>query len=273
MTDAELDEVEAALDRPLPADYRSFVRTCSVPDRSRYCQYLYVSPKEMIRENQAHPRRSPDSDIREPDGTGGVRDRPWPTEWTIIGDGDSEWYTFVRPDAPGVWEWQHDTREVAQVAASFGEYLERQRERIGPPPVLEVTRHPILGELSWNPERRTWRAEVAGVGVFLKPWDEDRDAFLTAAAGLVPAAVSAGPRVLADAMAAGGWAEFLEWTDGDDHGLTADTARDRLGRPVIGVFPGPVIEYQYQPDEELDFIAFWVKTDARLVVTEQGWVR
>lgn len=273
MTETQLDEVEAALGRPLPADYRHFVRTCSKPDWGRYCRHLYSSPKDMIRENRAQCRRAPDSDVREPDGVGGVRERPWPTDWTVIGDGDSEWYTFLRPDAPGVWEWQHDTREVDRVAATFDEYLERQRERIGPPPVLEVTLHPTLGELTWNPERRVWTALVAGIRIVLKPWDQEREAFLAAAADVVPAALADEPRAFADAMLGGGWAEFLEWNDGDDRGLTADTVRSRLSVPTIGVTPGPVVEYQYYPDEELDFMAFWVKTDARLAVTDRGWVR
>lgn len=271
MTDAELDEVEDALGRPLPEDYREFARTCSDQDWKRYCRYLYRSPKKMIQENQDHPLRTPDSDVRERDGAGGVRVRPWPTEWTIVGDGDSEWYTFVRPDAPGVWEWQHDTREVAQVAPSFAEYFEQQREAIGPPPELEVTRHPILGELSWDPERRVWDAKIADVKVVLKPWAEDRVAFLASAAELVPAAVAAERRVLTDAMTAGGWAEFLDWTDGDDRGLTSETVRERLGRPTIVITPGPVAEYLYQSGVELNYNLFWAKTDASLAVTEQGW--
>lgn len=273
MTDAQLNEIEAALGRELPADYRHFVRTCPDQVWRRYCSYLYTSPKVMIRENQTHPQRCPDSDVRESDGAGGARQRPWPTEWTIIGDGDSEWYTFLRPDAPGIWEWQHDTQEIAQVAPTFEEFLDRQREKIGPPPVLEVTQHPMLGELIWNPERRIWRAEVAGVPVYLKPWNDNRDSFLAVASSLVVPAIEAEPSVFATAMTGGGWTEFLEWTDGDDHGLTASTVRTRMGPPTVTVQAGPKVEYQYQPASELNFIAFWVVTDASLNVTEQGWVR
>jgi hypothetical protein len=127
MTDAELDEVAGALGRALPADYRHFVRSCSDADWQRYCKYLYQSPQNLIRANRDHPRRAPDSNVCTPDGAGGVRAQPWPTEWTIIGDADSEWYVFVRPDQPGVWVWHHDTQAVSQAAVSFAEYLEQQR--------------------------------------------------------------------------------------------------------------------------------------------------
>jgi hypothetical protein len=268
MTDAELDEVETALGRPLPADYRQFVRRCPVADWNRYCNYLYVSPKRLIRENQGDP--TPHNDIRESDGAGGVRVRTWPTDWTVIGDGDSEWYTFVRPDAPGLWEWDHETREVTQVAASFDEYLEQQREKIGSPPALKVTRHPTLGELTWNPESRVWRVKVAGANVVLKPKHKNSKSLPPAAAERVPAAVAAEPRVFADAMTAGGWAEFLDLTAGD-HGLTADTIRTRMSRPTLTITPEPGVEYQYSPDDEFDLIVFWIRTDAHLAVVAHGW--
>ena len=113
MTDSDLDAVEAAIGRQLPADYRRFVRECSTADWRRYCPYFYTSPKEMIRENLAMPRRGADTTGREPDGAGGfLPERPWPAGWTVVGDADSEWYNFLRPDSPGVWVWQYDSREV-----------------------------------------------------------------------------------------------------------------------------------------------------------------
>jgi hypothetical protein len=184
MTDAELDEVEAALGRPLPADYRQFVRDCPAADWDRYCNYLYVSPKDMIRENRDHPRRAPDSNVCEPNGAGGNWERPWPAEWTIVGDADSEWYVFVRSDQPGVWVWQHDTQAVSQAAASFGEYLEHQRERIGPPPVREVTRHPTLGDRpAGSRSGRTPPRCSTDTGLCLRPTGASRTGASAPAAG------------------------------------------------------------------------------------------
>ena len=275
MTEADLDEVEAALGRPLPADYRQFVRDCSVADWNRHCVYFYASAKDMIRENRAMPLRGDDTTVREPDGGGGfLPERPWPADWTVIGDGDSEWYTFVRPDKPGVWEWEHSGREVTRVAASFAAFLAASREKKGPAPEPETSVHPTLGEVSWDPEDRRWTARPAGSPrVILDPRGEDRDAFLSAVAGLVVAAVAAEPRVFAEAMAAGGWEEFLERTDGETQGLTADTVRGQVEWRSLVVRPGPTVEYHYQPADELGFDLLWVEADGALAVQGQGWVR
>ncbi len=85
--------------------------------------------------------------------------------------------------------------------------------------------------------------------------------------------MAADPRVFAQAMAAGGWDEFLERTDGEAHGLTADTIRGRVDWRSLVVRPGPTAEIHYQPADELGFDLLWVEADGELAVRGQGWVR
>jgi hypothetical protein len=273
MTCEMLSEVEAALGRPVPATLRQFVRDCPPAEFRRHFGHFYSRAKDMVRYNRSKTARPRDHMVREPDGAGGfLPERPWPAEWIVVHDADSEWCTFLRPDDPGVWEWFHDHLEIGRVADSLEAYLADSLARKGPPPIIETTFHPTLGELSWNPEAGWWTAQPPGSpGVLLYPRGSDRDAFLAAAAVLVPAAVAAESRVFADAMAAGGWAEFLEWKDGDALGLTADTVHGRVTWQSLIVNPGLKLQYQYQPADELRLELLWIDADASLAVTGQGW--
>ena len=137
--------------------------------------------------------------VRERDGAGGWRAaRPWPSDWLVIGDGDTEWYAFLRPDDGGVWEWQHDSLEVARVARSLRSMMTEARKKAGPAPAPAEpvpTSHPTLGQLLWRPDRRKWTGSLkAGPGeevkLFIEPDRDGAEAFLAVAAEAVPAALA-----------------------------------------------------------------------------------
>jgi hypothetical protein len=113
------------------------------------------------------------------------------------------------------------------------------------------------------------------VNIVLKPQGADHARFLTASAELVSAAVASEPRVFAAALAAGGWAEFLEWVDGNAHGLAADTVRSLLVWESLEVTPRPQVSYHYRTTRAVGHDLLWafVEADEGLAVTGQGWYR
>lgn len=260
MGDDELDDVEAAIGRKFPAAYRRFIRTYSPAEGARCGVYLYAHPKDLLRANRLMERRPDEHMVRERDGAGGwLTARPWPADWLVIGDGDTEWYAFLRPDDGGVWEWQHDSLEVARVARSLRSMMTEARKKAGPSPVPAEpvpTSHPTLGQLLWRPDRRKWTGSLkAGPGeevkLFIEPDRDGAEAFLAVAAEAVPAARAVERSVFAAALADGAWERYVECDAHPSNGLagvTMDTFRDRMrwwGLTVEQASDGPRLTYHY----------------------------
>lgn len=274
MTESDLARAESKLG-PLPPAYRRFLLEVPAAERREWLPHWYSTVGPLVRRNRGIRRHPEGLTVWHPDG----REHPWPADWLLIGDADGERCVFLRPDARGVWEWDHETRAVEQVAKTFAGALTEARKRwkwhgpVAPPPAPEPFTHPTLGALLWHPDYRYWKGQTAAadgraVSVTLSPPDPaDRFGCLDRMAAALPGAVAAEPAVFAAERDAVLRDRLREWEPDRADALTDADIRAQLTWDGLLVSEGRTefhLHYFYVGGELFDWDMWHVMAAGRL---------